>query len=344
MYSMQTKIFSALFLICLGLFGCEKIDPADNASTIKVPYVLVASEQEGTIWKTNDAAIFDLWSGGGSAFSNEFFLADTNYVQIRQKLYVWNGIKSPSFPKIVSTFVPLTNVSPEKPGQMNIACQDKANKSIWVCANPTLYFTADNGASWKPYVSPPPLVSIGVPTSVSQTNDGQVYSLSVANKLFVNPGGLTTTAFIAATAIGIPTGTGADWAIAKNNNDLWMIDETGNTRPYISVNSGANFAGGTGLPLKKRVNMAKQIGASGDFYVGTDSAGLFKLNGTAFSKIGLGLPGNARIWDIVAKRNVFTTGSTKDYLFLATDSGLFMSENNGTDWKLVKEGAFVNVI
>jgi hypothetical protein len=151
---MRTKVFSAisLFGVVLFLGSCEKINPDDNASTIKVPYALFASEQEGSIWKTNDAANFDLWSGGGSAFSNEFFLADTNFIQIRQKLYVWNGTKSPKFPKINSSFQPFTDAKAEAPGQLNIGWHDKTNKLVWICSTPKLHYTNDNGHQWLLWV------------------------------------------------------------------------------------------------------------------------------------------------------------------------------------------------
>jgi ligand-binding sensor domain-containing protein len=123
-----------------------------------------------------------------------------------------------------------------------------------------------------------------------------------------------------------------------------MIDETGNTQAYWSTNGGNSFAITSGLPAKKRINMAKQLDINGNLYIGTDSAGLYKFSGNTFQRTGLGLPANARIWDITHKRNTYLTGETKDYLFLATDMGLYMSENNDTDWKLVRNGQFVNVL
>jgi hypothetical protein len=342
---MSNKIFSIIALsLLLAFSACEKIDPQDNAPTISVPYALFVGGIEGQLWKTNDGVNFDRWYQSGSSFSNELFVADTNIIHIKQKVSVGRGV-FPYYPTPVNSFTPLTNpVSAEKPSQMNIACHDKSNKLVWCCSNPTLVYTDDNGKNWKQYVSPPPVVNMGVLTSVITLDNDYTIALNIANKLFFNNTGLPTTAFAACnttvaplfpatfTTAGVP-----DWALAKDGNTAWVIDENGNYQPYFSTNNAANFTQSSGLPNKRRVNMAKEVEITGDFYVGTDSAGLFRLNNTTntFQRIATGLPQNLRIWDIEGKRNTYLTGETKDYIYLATDQGLYISENNGNEWRLI---------
>jgi hypothetical protein len=185
---------------------------------------------------------------------------------------------------------------------------------------------------------------MGSSNSVTQLNNARLFMLDISYKIFQNTNGLPTNAFVTCAGAGIPVNVNAEWALAKHNDRLWLMDETGNNQAHYSDDFAATFKKSNGLPLRKEVRCAKQVGA--DFYVGTDSGGLYKLDpsGINFVRTGLGLPGNARIWDIVAKRNVYTTDQTKDYLYLATDKGLYQSDNNGADWKLVKEGQFVNLL
>ena len=96
------------------------------------------------------------------------------------------------------------------------------------------------------------------------------------------------------------------------------------------------------MPKKRRILFANQPEFSDNFYVGIDSGGMYRLDGTNFyfTTTGAGIPWSARVSYVEGKRIIYRTDVVRKYLFAATDLGLYISETGGTDWRLLHNGSY----
>jgi len=76
--------------------------------------------------------------------------------------------------------------------------------------------------------------------------------------------------------------------------------------------------------------------------VGTDGKGLYLLNPNtnSFQSNNVGLPGGLTVRNISFKENIFKNGNHVQYVFLATNKGLYQSADMGVNWVKIQDGDF----
>lgn len=134
------------------------------------------------------------------------------------------------------------------------------------------------------------------------------------------------------------------FTLGHYNNRLIAIDRIGRYGAWYSDDYGANWFQYAGLP--KNVPL---LCVSSPFdqvaLIGTDSAGLYilNLNNNTWQQSNIGLGTNLVVRNITYKQNILKNNTTQQFIFLATNQGIYESTNGGASWTLTIPGNFVNV-
>jgi hypothetical protein len=340
---MKNLTILALAVTVMGVFGCKKLNTIDNSGTIKQPYVLYIGGLLGNLQKTNDAENFDTPFYGDGSYTYDVIVADTNIIHVKSNIHVANTNKPKYAPFTVPNYiVRFTNTLSEK--YVNNTLYDATNKNVYVLVtgNKGIAVGTQNGKSF----ADDPNVAIAnqlAATSITQLANKNIYIRTLNNKIFVRNGGLLTNTWSEVLSVNNDTipylKKSSVWILGSVDNRLVAVHKLGQDTAMYSDNGGVNWFPLAGLPDSVTTQCVKTCVLNNKLYVGTDSAGLWRLDGTTFVKSSNGLPATARIFDIVSKRNVYRTDVSKDYYFLATDKGLFISDFNATQWKQVHDKA-----
>ncbi len=138
--------------------------------------------------------------------------------------------------------------------------------------------------------------------------------------------------------------TGAFFTLGHYNNRLIAIDQTCLYGAFYSDDTGRNWMHYNGLPVGVPL-----LCISSPFdeicLVGTYGKGLYVLNPNTntFQANNNGLANNLIIRSISAKENIYKNTTTKRYIYLATNKGIFQSTDDGINWVLTIPGNYVAV-
>lgn len=144
-----------------------------------------------------------------------------------------------------------------------------------------------------------------------------------------------------------PTATYPDtgfFTLGHYNNRLIAIDQTCHYGAFYSDDTGRiwkKYNGlPTGIPMLCIASPFEQI-----CMVGTYGAGLYILNPNTqvFEAHNKGLGSNIIVRNIAAKQNLYKNGTTKRFIYLATNKGIFQSSDDGANWVLTIPGNYTAV-
>jgi hypothetical protein len=332
------KQLLGLIFCAIAFAGCEKYNNIDNSGSITIPYSLYVGGVNGSVHKTNNGIDFDQLFLGDGVFTNALIVADTNIIMVKNFTYTANGLA-----KIFNPIQKGNSVHQAPyaaPSGNNGLAYNRPNttlyfpgqKSVYVCGTSVpVNVSTNNGITFTTDAFKGTQTAAN---SIAQLSNGNIFSynnLSIVPNFCTRTGGLPNTPWVTVVD-NLNDNGGVSWILSAYKDTLMAFCKFGLAKPRYTVNSGTNWTNYTGLPDSCLLTMAKTCKATNQFYVCLDKKGLYRLNGTRFEKIPGQLPANIRAYDIVGKRNTYRSGGTKDYMFLATDQGLYMSETNGDNW------------
>ncbi|MCW3121226.1 MAG: hypothetical protein JWQ38_718 [Flavipsychrobacter sp.] len=134
------------------------------------------------------------------------------------------------------------------------------------------------------------------------------------------------------------------FTLGHYNNRLIAIDHTCHNGAFYSDDTGRNWAKYSGLPTNVQL-----LCIASPFeeicLVGTFGAGLYRLNVNTqtFELNNRGLTGDLVVRNIAAKTNYYKNKTTKRFIYLATNKGIYQSTDDGNNWVLTIPGNFVAV-
>ena len=134
------------------------------------------------------------------------------------------------------------------------------------------------------------------------------------------------------------------FTLGHYNNRLIAIDQTCHYGAFYSDDTGRTWVKynglPTGVPLLCVASPFEQL-----CMVGTYGAGLYTLNVNTqlFEQHNKGLGSNIIVRNIAAKQNLYKNGSTKRFIYLATNKGIFQSSDDGANWVLTIPGNYTAV-
>ncbi|MBL7753101.1 MAG: hypothetical protein JNM44_01395 [Chitinophagaceae bacterium] len=351
-----------ILILALGTLlnsSCEKYNQIDNSTTVKTPFVLYIGGYQGTLHKMNDLVYFSNIFPTDNATLRQVLVADTMLLFLKENFY-YSGDEGRAFVKSnVGQDYPIRHIDAfYKYYLPNSALYNPDSNIVYLCCdsrgdgkknltfqtgldNLVLKYSTDNGKNFvneNRWNDP----QIGA-TSITRLDNGHLFIIKDSANLYKKqpgnswtkvPQGVTGTP-----AKPLPTDT-TIWYLSHRFNTLFAIDYTGQAGIWYSLDEGLTWDKTVGLPKKEILFANQPFGPGTDFFAGLDSGGLYRLDANSFVSVSAGIPWYAKVSYVEGKRVVYRTDEKRYYLFCATDQGLYISENYGTDWKLFRNGIY----
>jgi len=179
--------------------------------------------------------------------------------------------------------------------------------------------------------------------NTSPTNTGTIWNECTGNN---NGQGVTLTGY-SDTGSALPPNTyypndTCFFTLGAYNARAIAIDQRGVAGAWYSDDNGRTWYQYTGLPANTPLlciaSPFNQV-----CLIGTEKKGLYVLNVNTgiWQQSNAGLSSNLIIRGIAAKENIFKNGSTTKYIYLATNQGIYQSQDMGAHWIRTISGNFV---
>jgi len=328
----------SLLVLLTGVTGCKKYNQVDNSGTVKTPYILYIGGYNGTLHKTNDALYFNSLFPTDNSTVRQVLAADTMLMYLKQNFY---------FSRNEGAAFKQSNDHPRDFQDLfykyylpNQALYESAiDKKVYLCSKTGLEFSTNNGETFTQETNWAVGSPAITPTSITQIDNNNLYIIQDSNNVYEKKPGNPWTKINQVTPLPI-IGT---WYISHQSNTLYAAHFEGSAGIYYSANAGADWSACTGIPKNRKILFAAEsFSPNKTFFAGLDSGGLYRLDPVAhsFAASGIGLPWYAKVHFVVGKKIVYRTDVERYYHFCATDVGLYISEDDGINWRLIRSGAY----
>lgn len=319
---------SLLTLLALATQSCKKENGIDNNNVIQRPYVLYAADKQGTIYKSNDGTNYKtIFSGDGTAIRS-MTVSKSNLIIIKNATAFYSKNEGRTFDAISNLNVSVpTNI--KWPGFLLDVPKFKVVQLVNVSGFGGLSISPSNGEYYNADTN---WVDVA-PSTESLTIAGDevlfCYSL-VGSKLYMRTEAGAKWQQRGAGALPKPF----NFYLSRFGKTLIATDYDGLEGSWYSIDSGNSFKKYTGLP---KATLYATYGAFEKLLVGTDS-GVYVAEGTKFAPSNTGLAALTKVYSIVAKDNYYKNDATKKVIYIATDKGIYRSEDMAKSWVKVKDG------
>jgi hypothetical protein len=322
-----------LLAAAISFSSCKKFDGIDNTKVIRTPYAVFFGERSGLLTKTNDGILYkDIFSPDGVPVRAIALSGDSNIIMIKYSNLRGTADLFLSTNSGRNFNFKINTVDPG-PKWSNIIL-DVPGDRIYVAGTSGVMMSTDNGVTWRAE-DRSGISGVSV-QSFTYTNDHEIYALDrTGANLYVLPntasGGVWTQVSV---STGLPTGN--DWYLTSHNNTLIAADYKG-TSIYYYDKSAAAWKQFNGIPGNQEI-LSCAAPLNQVVLAGTDSAGIFRLVGDTFQPSNNGLEPFTSVYGITGKQDTYKNGIIKRYVYIATNRGLYRSEDLGQNWVLMKPG------
>jgi hypothetical protein len=317
-------------LLAVAFVSCKKENGIDNETVIKKPYGLYVGDHLGALLSTNDGDTFKTVFPKDGYPIRAITTINKNAIFIKANVHLSqdNGQNfNPTyfFANPIPVWQQMILTVPSH-GRVYLSSIDFTTKGV--------VYSDDTGRTWHNDDQWDPGIAAGGITSFTQLKNGMLYAHALnSDSLYkrdnrddkwthVNP---------------IPNIPGGGMLYISHFND--EIVGTGVNGVYHSTD-GINWSQYNGLPATfYRCTSAPFEQA---LLVGTDSMGIYRLDGNTFVAANNGLETKTTVFAITAKENVYKNETSKKYVYIATDKGVYRSEDMGHNWIRVLPGRFVS--
>ncbi|PQJ11611.1 hypothetical protein CJD36_007390 [Flavipsychrobacter stenotrophus] len=353
----------------LTIVGCTKTKNINNNQVIATPYSLYFTDTAGTLYSSTDGRTSSVIFAADGVANRCIFAMNSNLLMAKSALYVSsdNGTNfNYSYDAAKVATYPKTNNHGryyDMNQSMAIFLPQWSNHGYIVSRDPdpTNYFgfawnASDGLNGWTPESTYDPLTVIAAHvgnirvTSFTCLQNNTAIALDANTKRGLyranfNPLGWSEMQ----SSTGIPDsldmpGGNTNYSLGHINNRVIAIDNNGSAGACYSDDLGATWHQYTGLPANTPLTCIaspfEQI-----CMVGTDSMGLFTINNNtnSFEQVSNGLGTNLVVRSIAFKENVFKSGTKQQYIYIATNQGIYQSSDLGHNWTKTIPGNFVAI-
>ncbi len=331
------KCYSLLILLTglLAIGSCRKESGIDNNNVVLTPYGVFFADRLGGLLNTNDGLSYKTFPGTGvdGVADRAIAVSGNNIIFIKKNLFVSddNGV---AFNYKINSVNPLANWA-------SMLVNVPSFNRVYVASTKGfgLEYSDDHGVNWQvdnafdlSGTPPPATPNPGSLQSLTQTSDGILYALdNTGPRLYARPD-VNTKWREVTLATNFPSGS---YYLNSFNNTLVAADYNG-SGIYFSADSGRNWNKYPGLPNGKQqqfYSCAAPLGQT--LLVGTDSTGIYRLSGGSFVPSNNGLKSFTSVYGITGKQDTYKNGLIKRYIYIATNTGLYRSEDFGQNWTLM---------
>ena len=354
----RSLYFLLLTLMVAGLYSCaKKSNTINDGQVIATPYALFFTDTAGGVYSSNDGKTINRTAFAADGYpARAITTINNNLLVVKPNLYVNvnNSINFNLGNNTLSQFVHQCANGEVRGMDQTMVCSVPSWNHVYVAsADPSSqnYFgiawsDADGiVGSWHPenyYDTLGILNTLNIHVnSFTVLKNGTLIAHDTGNRMFYRT---SIANRWEETANATPLPTTGFYSIGHLNNQIIAIDTKGFNGAYYSNDMGANWYPYSGLPAGRPL-----LSISSPFeqlcFVGTDSAGLYVLNpGTnVFQQANAGLSATMVVRGITFKENVFKNDTHQQYVYLATNQGIFQSSDMGNNWVKTIPGNFVTI-
>lgn len=332
------SVLLASFISLVAFQGCKKESDIgiDNDKVVKTPYSLYVANDEGWLINSNDGETYSSIFPPDGYAPNLIVTSGNNLLFLKVNLHMStnNG----------KNFNPVfTNV--KKFPWQTMAYDFSSHKKIYITSNTSkgISYSDNNGKTWQEDMAwepnIPPVFNI---SSFSGLGNGVLFAYSNLNNVMFRKdnGGAN---WRPVTMEGLFPVDGTEFFLTSNASTLFLTDYNGKGGVWYSEDEGLHwtrFSQLNGLPGNRHWNCAASPNGGRSFLVGTDSMGVARVENGGFVSATVGLEKNTTVYSMAVKKNVYKNDVTRNYVFIATNKGVYRSEDNGQTWDKMTSGEF----
>lgn len=315
-------LFSTAVALTLG--SCRKENGIDNNNVISTPYALFFTDSEGTLYKTNDGLEFRNVAFADGFSQRAILTTGNNILMVKQNVFLStnNGQNFNPVDYTANLFVPWQNMLLDVPAQNRVYLASTELYGVKYSEDKGQTWTVDN--RWDTAITNhyTPVVE-----SFAQTQDNNLFAWdNTDGRLFKRTG--AGEEWKEVTTNGVPDG--MFWYLGRFANQLLLTDYTGFNGVRYSNDGGQNWNAYIGLPQRPLYTAYAPFDET--LLIGTDSMGLYRLEGGIMIPSNNGLDEYTSVYSFAAKKDFYKVGQEKKYVYAATNTGLYRSEDNGRNW------------
>ncbi|MGN6478472.1 MAG: WD40/YVTN/BNR-like repeat-containing protein [Flavipsychrobacter sp.] len=328
-------------ILASALQGCKPtILPDDNNEIISKPYSMYVALQSGMIYNTNDGYSYKNVKGPDDVPVIGMVASGNNLI------YGQNSVHTIKFGVGATPNTALVQRDRPSDGNTMFLNWPKYNRlyfagSTFAGNDPMCYSNShgDNDSLWFPdnaFVEGVDVASVKI-TSFTMLNDGFAVAFDEASKTVY----LTDNPVSSRWSPGTPISSSSPslhYFVSHLANTILVIADTSDI--FYSANHGGSWQQFTGIPAGT-ANLCAVAPFDQCILVGTNH-GIYRLTvgQTKFVAANAGLPSNAIVRSLVAKYDFYKSGTSANYVYAATDKGLYKSFDNGDNWTKVSDWNF----
>lgn len=325
-------------ILASALQGCKPtILPDDNNEVVSKPYSLYVALQSGMIYNTNDGYAYKNVKGPDDVPVIGMVSSGNNLI------YCQYGVHTIEF---ANGGTPNSaQVQRDRPSDGNTMFLDwpKYNRlyfagSTFAGNNPMVYSDSNGKASaiWYPdnaFVDGVDPGSVKI-TSFTMLNDGYAVAFDENTKIAYLTDNPVSSRWAPGSAVS-SSSTSLHYFVSHLANTILVFGDT--TDIFYSTNHGGSWQKYGGIPAGT-ANLCAVAPFDQCVLVGTNH-GIYRLTvgQTNFVAANAGLPSNAIVRSLSAKYDYYKNGQSAQYVYAATDKGLYKSFNNGDNWTKVSD-------
>lgn len=349
------RIHSIYTLLCVALAvfalqSCQQksmTEPPDGY--VLKPYSLFAIDAKGLVWSTNDGERFQQWTGGTQGVAVESIFTSGHRLLFRSLggsvLHAtepdtaagMNLNSNPSYKAMnLASFGPSAVISlfefndTPKAGAVNRVYVASATGAAWNDSNgaPNTVWFVDGATEG---------ITTGT-TSFAQLANKKVVAYDDVSRAIYVRDNFGTFTWVRKAGNGLPAaGVGKTYIVSKGNDIVVVMvnGDASNNGIWVSTNEGADF--NKQPDIMRNGNIVADItGATGAFgkvlIASTNSNGIWRLGGQGIWEPTFGLKEGTKVHAITSKYNVFKSEQVREYIYAATSTGLYRSDDLGQNW------------
>lgn len=334
-------VYVALTLSILGiaLQSCQKNNGIVNNEVVSKPYTLYVVDSQGAVFNTNDGLDYKktVFQPDGIP-PRAIATSGENIIMIKSSVFVSEnegehfnvGYQTPSASAFHQSMV--IDV-PSFEGRVYVAS----------ALGNSVAYSDEHGVknSWR-LDNSNPLNGASI-TSFTQLMDGTLVAFDDINRNVYTKASIDA-AWGQMNGASLPGAGTGQFYITHYGNTVVAVDYTGNAGVWYSNDMGNNWAQYSGIPTGVRI-----LSASAPFdrvlILGLEGEGIMRLplGSTTFEPAINGLDISTSVHGIVAKSNTFKTNAKQQLVYIATNKGIYESEDNGENWIKVRAGNFAAI-
>ncbi len=331
----------AVVLLAAAMLSCNKNNGINNNQVIETPYGLYYADSTGALYNTNDGTDIKPMVFPPDGFApRSIVTAGMNilYAKVNLSYSTNNGANfNPSY----SFINPLAITA-------NCMFYAADEKRVYISSTTGALGIAINDSNgyathWQADNNDTAGISgtITVTSFTQLANNNMVAYDFVHNRIFIRANiaqkWYETTGSNSAT--NLPAG--SEFFVSHFANTIIAVDQSGLHGAYYSTDLGKTWTAYKGLPSTSLLSVAAPFDQV--LLVGTDSYGVYQLGAdNVFHASNNGLGSAIVVNGIVAKQNILkSVTAPQQYVFLATNQGLYRSDDLGSNWIKVQTGNIV---